>query len=281
MAQVRIVTDSTADLPEALIKELNITVVPLKVLFGDEVYREGIDLTNKEFYEKLAQSDNLPTTSQPSPGEFQETFEELTGQGFSVVSIHISSHLSGTYQSALVAKKALPHGDIHVINSKNVSMALGLIVLAAARSAKDGKTVAEIFAVVEEVKERLKTYFVVDTLEYLQKGGRIGKASAFLGTMLKIKPILSVEDGLIIPSEKIRGKGKALEHMIENVKVYIEEHGKIHCALVHGNCLDEAVKFHQKLMSELQYCEMIIGEIGAVVGTHVGPGTIALFYYND
>ncbi len=281
MGKINIVTDSTADLPESLIKELNITVVPLKVSFGDKVYREGIDISAKTFFEKLGQSTELPRTSQPSPGEFQEIYRELACDGSSIISIHLSSHLSGTCQSAQLAKSSLPHLDITVVDSKQVSMGLGMIVLAAARAAKDGKTEIEILASIEKIIRKMQTYIVVDTLEYLKKGGRIGKASALMGTVLNIKPILTIEDGIITPFEKTRGKAKAIERIIELVKEFSDKNGLIRSAIVHADALDEAVDLHGKLITGIKYCELIISEIGAVVGTHGGPGTIVVFLYED
>ncbi len=283
MSQVKIVTDSTADLPPALVKELGINVVPLKVLFGEKVYREGVDITPKEFYEKLRESEKLPSTSQPSPGEFQEVFQALTEDGSSVISIHISGNMSGTYQAALIAKNALPDRDITVIDSKLVSMALGLVVIEAARAAKAGKNNLEIINIAYNVMNKVNTYFVVDTLEYLQKGGRIGKAQALLGTMLNIKPILTLQDGFVASFEKVRGKGKALERILELARKFSDEHEgrEIRCALVHADVLDETIAFHQRMISELRCSEHIISDIGAVVGTHAGPGTIALFLYAD
>ncbi|MCR4442745.1 MAG: DegV family protein [Peptococcaceae bacterium] len=279
MGRVKIVTDSTADLPSSLVNELDIRVVPLKVVFGDMIYREGLDITVKEFYEKMAASEQLPRTSQPSPGEFKDAYEELTSDGSNVVSIHISARMSGTFQSALMAKNSLPGRDIRVLDSKMVSMALGLVVLAAARAARDGKSVDEVERTAIETMSKVKTYFVVDTLENLAKGGRIGRASALLGTVLNVKPILTFEDGFVTPFERVRGKGKALERIFQLVKEYSQKKGPIRCALVHANALDEAVKFHQKLVSELNYSEHIIGEVGAVVGTHAGAGTIGLLFY--
>lgn len=281
MGQIKIVTDSTADLTPALTKEWNIQVIPLKVIFGDTAYREGIDLSNKEFYELLAESEKLPSTSQPSPVEFEKLYKELTEDGSSVISIHISGSMSGTYQSALIARNNLPGRDVTVIDSRVVSMALGHVVLAAARSVREGKTKEEVIARIHNVMQKVTTYFVVDTLENLQKGGRIGKAAALLGTVLNIKPVLTIDEGIIAPFEKIRGKGKALERIMEKAREQSMENKNMHCALVHGNALDEAVRFHQKLISGINCSEFVICEIGAVVGTHVGAGTIGFFFYAD
>jgi len=281
MGQVKIVTDSTADLPESLVKEFGIHVIPLKVSFGDTVYREGIDITSKEFFEKLKTSQQLPRTSQPSPGEFKELYEELTSDGSGVVSIHLSSLMSGTYQSAVMARKELAAKDITVIDSKTVSMGLGLVALEAAKAAKAGKTTDEILTIINELINKVNIYFVVDTMEYLQKGGRIGKASAFLGTMLNIKPVLTIKEGLVVPFEKIRGKAKALEKLMDVIREFSEQHGPMQCALVHANALDETIQLHEKLISQFKYCEMMICEIGAVVGTHGGPGLIGFVFYED
>ena len=278
MGQIKIVTDSTADLTPALIKEFNINVIPLKVLIGDNVYREGVDITPAKFYELLAQCDKLPTTSQPSPGEFIELYQELTADGSSVISIHISGQMSGTVQTANIAKNTLAERDITVVDSKLVCMALGLVVLAAARAAREGQSKEQILAKIQEVAGKVQTYFVVDTLEYLAKGGRIGKAAALVGTVLNIKPILTIDDGMIAPFEKVRGKNKALDRILEIGKEFSQQHQKMHCAILHGNVLEEAIKFHKKAVSELSYCEHVICEIGAVVGAPAGPGTIAFFF---
>lgn len=281
MGQIKIITDSTSDLTPALIKEFNINVIPLKVQIGDNLYREGVDITPSKFYELLAKSDKMPTTSQPSPGEFMELYQELTADGSSVISIHISSQMSGTVQAANLAQKSLPDRDITVVDSRVVCMALGLVVLAAARAAREGQSKEQILARIQEVASKVQTYFVVDTLEYLAKGGRIGKAAALLGTVLNIKPILTIDDGMIAPYEKVRGKGKALDHIIELAKGFSQDHKQIRCAMVHGNALEDVIKFDQRVASELNYVENVICEIGAVVGTHCGPGTIALFFYDD
>lgn len=279
MSQIKIVTDSTADLPQSLVKELNISVIPLKVNFKTDSYREGIDISTKEFYEKLTTATELPTTSQPTPNEFEDLYVKLTEDKSSIISIHISSKLSGTMQAALIAKNQLFDHDITVIDSKQVSMALGLLVIIAARAAKEGKSKEEIIDLVNKIKDEIQTYFVVDTLEYLHKGGRIGKAAALVGTVLNIKPVLTIQDGMIAPFEKIRGKTKALERISEIPKEFAHDESLLYCGVVHANCLEEAIQFHQKVVSKIKCNEYIISEVGAVVGTHCGPGTIAVFFY--
>jgi len=280
MSKIQIVTDSTADLSIDLIKQFNITVVPLRVNFDQETFLEGKELSPKDFYQKLTTVEKLPTTSQPSPGDFAAVYQELAANGVKeIISIHLSKELSGTYQSALLAKSMVAEQiKVTVIDSKLVSMGLGLVVLAAARAAREEKTQEEICKIIFEVQNKIKTFFVVDTLEYLQKGGRIGKASSIVGTLLNIKPILTIADGEVHTFEKIRGKGKALDRIMEIANENIQGK-KVQCAITHSNCLDTALKLHEKILNELNCTEIYISDIGAVVGTHVGPGTVALMFY--
>jgi DegV family protein with EDD domain len=280
MAKIKIVTDSTADIPPALLKKYDISFIPLKVCFGERTYLEDVDLEPMEFYKKLVTFNGLPSTSQPSPGEFYEFYKALTEDGASVISIHISSLMSGTSQSARIATSLLPDREITVVDSKLVSFALGIVVIAAAKAAKMGKSKAEIMKLIETMIENVHTYFVVDTLDYLERNGRIGKAVSLLGTMLNLKPILTFEDGLIAPYEKVRGKGKALEQIIKIAKKHSQEHGELCCFVFHANVFEQAVKFKQKVKQDLNCEEIMIGDIGAVVGTHAGPGIMALFFYD-
>lgn len=281
MSKIRIVTDSTADLPLEIIKQYNITVVPLRVNFGNESFLEGKDLSPKGFYEKLISNDDiLPFTSQPSPGDFAAVYNTLASNGVEeIISIHLSKELSGTYQSALLAKSMLPDNiRINVIDSQLVSMGLGLIVLNIARAAYEGKNSEEIAKIISDLKNKINVFFVVDTLEYLQKGGRIGKASSLVGTLLSIKPILTINSGEVHAYEKIRGKGKALDRIVD-IALHKVGKEKVQCAIVHSNSLDTALRLHEKILTKLNCSEIFISDIGAVVGTHVGPGTLALIFY--
>lgn len=277
---MKIVSDSTADLPESLIKEYEIEIVPLKVHFVEEVFLDWVELKPEEFYYKLEKADMLPKTSQPSPADFAEKYKEL-GEDETIISIHISSELSGTYQSAIMAKEMLPYMDIHVFDSKLASMAHGMIVIEAAKAVKAGKTKKEVLQLIDNLINRIKIYFIVDTLEYLQKNGRIGRAQAMLGSLLNIKPILTLEDGIVTPKEKARGRTKALDRLI---KICKEEYGterQVKVALVHGNVLDEALKLKEKAEEVFQFDEAIISELGAVIGSHTGPGTVGIVIYLD
>jgi len=280
MSKIQIVTDSTADLSTDIVKQYDIKVVPLRVNFGDESFLEGKELNSKDFYEKLMDSGKLPTTSQPSPGDFAKIYNELAANGVQeIISIHLSKQLSGTYQSALIAKSMVANKiKVTVIDSQLVSMGLGLVVVAAARAAQEEKMCDEIYKHVLDVRNKINTFFIVNTLEYLQKGGRIGKASSILGSLLNIKPILTITNGEVHSFEKVRGKGKALDRILEIAKLYTKGK-KIQCAITHSNSLDSALRLHEMILTQLNCMEIFISDIGAVVGTHVGPGTVALMFY--
>ncbi|UQZ87261.1 DegV domain-containing protein [Paenibacillus konkukensis] len=192
---------------------MNIELIPLKVHFGVETYKDSVDMGPEAFFEKLAASASLPTTSQPSPVEFVEAYKRAGASGASVISIHLSSRMSGTYQSALLAKSMLEEDgcDLSVVDSRTASYGIGMLVVCAAEAAREGRSKEEILEMIDTIRRQTKIYFLVDTLEYLQKGGRIGKAAALLGSLLNIKPILSIsEEGEVFPVDKVRGQKKAM-----------------------------------------------------------------------
>lgn len=280
--KVAIVTDSTADIPEDIIRKYGIHVVPLRLLFGEETYADGIDLTSEQFYDKLRQSAVLPTTSQPSPTDFMNVYQSLLEEepDRSIVSIHLSSGMSGTYQSAMLGKSLLERdSDITVIDSKSASYGYGLMVVHAAELAEQGKSAVEIAAAVEAMQKSRKLFFLVDSLEYLQKGGRIGKASAILGTLLNIKPILSIdEEGIIYAVEKVRGHKKAMARIVELFQKDLA--GKrVNLAVGHTADLASAEACAEQLKGHFTLNEVIYTNIGAVIGSHVGPGVIAIFMW--
>lgn len=276
MGKIRVVTDSTADLPRELIEKYGITVVPLKVMFGEKIYRDGVDLTPREFFQKLRRAPDLPTTSQPSPQEFVEAYRPLVEEGASIVSIHISSALSGTLQSAKLAKAILGYEDLEIIDSRLVSLALGMVVLAAAERADEGCSKEEVLVRVNQIIDRLQAYFLVDTLEYLQRGGRIGKAQAFLGSLLNVKPICTLKEGIIYPYEKVRGKAKAVERLAEIVEEKFTPRVPLWCTLVHGDDAEGLEQLREKLEKRVNIGRLLLGEIGPVVGTHGGPGLLGV-----
>jgi len=281
LKKIFIVTDSTADLPQGLAEKLDITVVPLKVHFGDEEYLDWINLDSDSFYAKLKSSAVMPRTSQPSPADFEAVYRRLTAEGGSIISMHISSQLSGTCQSATIAKSMLEGADIEIVDTKVTSMALGLLVIEAARAVRDGKNKEEIMAQIYTQMNKIKVFFGVDTLEYLQKNGRIGKAAALLGGLLNVKPLLTLKDGIITPKEKVRGRAKLLEKMVNVVAEEFGEDVKGKAVILHGDSLDEALRLKEKVDERYGFSEIIISSIGAVIGTHTGPGVLAIAVLPD
>lgn len=272
---IRVVTDSTGYLPQDIIDRHNIRVVPLNVHFEDgRVFQEGIDLTNQEFYRMLAMCKQLPTTSQPSPALFQSVFEELTRTGDQVICTVLSTKMSGTYQSAIEARRNLPNADIVVIDSQMVAGGLAFLTLTAAEMAQDGCSMHEIVSRMEQMKEEVRIYFAVDTLEYLQKGGRIGTASAMLGTLLKVKPILTVRDGIVQPVDKVRSRGRAVQRLVDEFVDYVADRQPAQVILMHAMAHEDVAVLRSELQNKLKCSRIICTEVGSIVGTHTGPGVI-------
>lgn len=279
MGIVRIVTDSTADLPKEIADNYGIIVVPLKIMFGNEVYRDGIDLDSAAFYSRLKGTTAPPTTSQPSPGEFVAVYERLTQKGDSVISIHLSSALSGTFHSAQLAKTMVDSKDVFVIDSRSVSMGLGLIAIAAAKAAREGQTRKQIFNLINDLINKVSVMFVVDNLDYLERGGRIGRAGAMLGSLLNIKPLLTFKEGQVTPLEKVRGKIKALDRLVELSGASYDPGRRLVCSIVHADDYTSMMKLQEKVSAAFNCSEIILSELGPVVGTHGGPGVVGLVVY--
>ncbi|MHA6532483.1 DegV family protein [Paenibacillus sp. BAC0078] len=284
MNRTVIVTDSTSDIPPAMAEAYGIEVVPLNLMFGGETFRDNVDMTPEQFYERLPRAAQLPTTSQPSPDQYMNVYRDLLERnpGSTILSFHISSGLSGTYQSAVLAKSMLEEDGeaITVVDSLSASYGFGFMVVQAARLAAEGKGPEEILQTVESLRQSRKLYFLVDTLEYLQKGGRIGKASAFLGTLLNIKPILSIDsEGIIYAVEKVRGRKKAVARMIELFKKDLPGVDKINVAVGHTAEPASGEEFLRELAGHFTLEEKVLTNVGPVVGSHVGNGTLAVFIW--
>jgi DegV family protein with EDD domain len=280
VANVKIITDSTADIPKNLAEELGISVIPLKVHVGGESYLDGVTLSAAEFYERLRATDELPTTSQPSPLDFAEVYRGAINEGATeILSIHLSSALSGTYQSAVLAKGMIeeehPGVTITVFDSKTATYSIGIIVVAVARAAKEGKTMEELVALAEYYRQNQALAALVDTLEYLQKGGRIGKAAALVGSLLSIKPIISInDDGEVYAIDKARGKNKAVSRVFELLQEKVPAGTTVTAAVLHADRKEQAEEWMEKLKAIYDVKEANTIEIGPVIGTHAGPGTI-------
>lgn len=281
MKRVVVVTDSTAGMPADVVAQSGLRVIPLWVHFGETQFRDGVDITTEQFYPKLAASKKLPTTSQPSAGEFLEFYRGLAQEAEAIVSIHISSVLSGTVASALQARQMLEGVPVHVVDSRSTSMGLGLIALAAARAAAEGQSAEEVVALAERIVPKMHIIFAVDTLEYLHKGGRIGGASAFLGSLINIKPILQLQDGRIEALEKVRSRAKAAERLVE---ILVERAGRsrtLRGAVVNALAPEEAKALQERLAAALPFVEMYSLGLSPAIGTHTGPGTIGAGFWAE
>jgi DegV family protein with EDD domain len=279
MGRVKIMTDSTADLPQWIYDANDIAVIPLYVIFdGQETYKDGVELTKQAFYSRMRKAKALPKTAQPTPDEFAEYYRRLTEDGSSLISIHISGKMSGTIQSARLAASSLPDRDITVVDSALVSACLGLVAEGAAKAAKAGKSKTEILALIDAIRAKSRVYFIVDSLEYLHKGGRIGAASNLIGNLLNIKPVLDIKDGLIAPVEKIRGKSKALARIAQLLEEETRKQGPMRNLLCHAGQEADLEVWRKLLFPRLPHIGCDDMELGCVVGTHAGPGTMAVFF---
>ena len=271
---VKIVTDSTADLPTQVAQQLGITVVPVYLRFGDEVYRDGVDINCDEFYQRLESSPVHPTTSQPTPEDFAKVYRELSKETDEIVSVHIPQKVSGTYNSALQARELVAtKSHVEVVDSFSVSMGLGLIVMAAARLAQAG---ASLPGVMEEIKQAIPQIHLLgifDTLKYLVRGGRVGKAKALLGSLLSVKPVITMRDGELVPAGLARTRAKGIERLFDLVKnaLDIQE-----VAIVHSTTPDEANSLKERIASIFAPERIHLARLGPGLGVHGGPGTLIL-----
>ena len=273
---IAIVTDSTADLPAQLARTRAITVVPLTLNFEGRSLLDGVDIRPSEFYRKLPNATTHPTTSQPSAGRFAETYAELLKDHDEIISIHISEKLSGTYASAVQGADMTDPKRVHVVDSQLVSMSLGLITLAASEMAAKGGDAANLVARISEMRDQVQTYFSVATLEFLRRGGRIGRASAMLGSVLQVKPVLCIRDGLVTPLERVRTFDRALNRVVELTRDV--NRGKGLCVIVgHADAEEDAGRVARELEP---VCEtLMIQPLGPVVGAHAGPGVVGVGCY--
>ncbi len=278
MAKVRVITDSTAYFEPGVAERLGITVLPLNIHFGDESFREGIDITAEEFFRKLRHTSIMPTTSPPSLSDFQRAYEELIRQGADeIIAIHISSKLSQTYQVAKAATEPfLGRCRITVIDSLTTSLGLGILAEAAAKAAAQGMVMEDIVRLIRGMIPHVYIVFFVETLDYLERGGRIGKAQALLGTMLNVKPLLIVEDGEIIPLEKVRTRAKAIDKLFEFVAefAHIEK-----MAILQSEFTNDTQLLIEHIHTVFPDMEVPVLTYGPVLATHVGPDTMGIIAY--
>ena len=279
--RVAIVTDSISSLSQAQGKEFGVHVVPIHIFFGTQGYRDGIDLNAERFYSMLNGSKQIPTTSQPTAADFAECYTRLASQAGAVVSIHASKKVSATVDSARAACLEFPDLPIHIVDCQTVSMGQGLIVIAAARAAAAGKSAEEIVKLVEDLIPKTRVLFTVETLEYLRRGGRIGGATALLGSALRIKPILHIADGRVEPLEKARTTKRAVARLLDLMAEQVASSDGVHAAVLHCNASDAAQRLAQEMAMRFHPVELHTAEAGPTVGTHGGPGTLGVTFYTD
>ncbi|HEY8391386.1 MAG TPA: DegV family protein [Capillibacterium sp.] len=283
MNKVKIITDTACDLTMDYLKAQGIGVVPMTVNFPDRSYRDGFDLTRDEFYCLLSAADKLPTTAQPTPGDFLKEIRTALAAGQEAVVITISSGMSGTYESALLAREQVEEKEkVAVFDSRTASLGQGLLVIKAQELVAAGSGKEEILTELTKIRARLFSVFTLDTLEYLQKGGRLSRVQAVMGDILNIKPILEVDkEGRIVPREKVRGRRRAIKRLLE---IMAAEGRALENQLVtigHSRCAEEALAFAEELKKLYHIKEVRIGEISSTVGTHTGPGCLVVFFQGE
>ena len=279
---VAIVADSSSDIPKSLSEKHNITIVPLYVLFGSDSFRDdGKSMTLKQFYDKIRTSPVMPTTSQPTPGDFVEAYKELLKTHDSIINILISKKMSGTIASAELAAKEMPDADITIIDSELVHMPCGFTALKAAELAAQGKSKQEIIEAVEDIRKKIKVLFIPSTLEFLKKGGRIGRAKGLIASLLEIKPILTLNLGEVSPFKNTRRWSQAKIELMATMESMIEDPSKLNVFVGDSDMKDEGDEFAEKIKEKFSLKEVLRGDIGSIVGSHTGPGTLAATFYED
>ncbi|MGN7358190.1 DegV family protein [Paenibacillus sp. SAF-054] len=279
MTKVKIFADSTCDLPQEWMQKYDIGLVPLYVTFGDQTFKDGVDITTPQLYAKVSETGNLPKTAAPSPADFIAAFSPVIEDGREIVYISLSSELSSTYQNALIAAGEFPDGKVTVIDSQNLSTGIGLQVMKAVQAAEQGKSPAEIADMVEKVKPLVETEFVIDSLEYLYKGGRCSGMQNLVGSLLKIRPVIKVIDGKMTPAYKVRGKReKALEQLLNNALDKREQMDNDLIFVTHSLAAEDARELKRLLEEKTGAREVAVSDAGCVISSHCGAKTIGILY---
>ncbi|MGI6425634.1 MAG: DegV family protein [Tepidanaerobacteraceae bacterium] len=282
--KIKIITDSSNDLPQEILDRYEIDFASLTIAFDDEAFHDGKNLSRDEFYFRLIEAKQYPKTSQPSPQAFYDLIKDALDKGYEVLVITLSSALSGTYESACIAKKQLNAEEqekVHIVDTLAASIGQGLLVYEAAKMAEQGMSAIEICEKITALRQKLESIFTVDTLEYLLKGGRISKFKATLGTMLDIKPILFIDsNGKLVILEKVRGRKRAYSRLLDIMDEKGKNLSQQTVGIVHSRALQEAQKLANEIKSRFDCKDIIIGELSATIGTHTGPKCIGLFFYH-
>jgi DegV family protein with EDD domain len=278
MSKVALVTDSTAYIPNDLLEKYQIRTVPQVLIWGEETFEDGIDIQPEEFYTRLKTAKVMPTTSQATPRSFIEIFRQLIDQDYQILAILISEKLSGTIASAVQAKDMFPEAEIEIVDSFSTAMAMGFQVITVANAALGGASLSDCVTMAKNVRENTGVVFAVDTLEFLHRGGRIGGGTRFLGTALKIKPILEVKEGRVEAIEQVRTRAKSLNRLVELTEERIGGRKPVHLATLHANSPEDAAILLKMAEERVDSIESVFTEVSPVVGTHAGPGTVGLAF---
>lgn len=282
MTKIKLVVDSTTDLPKQFLRQHGIKTLPLSVYFGSEEFLDGIDIEPEDFYLKLKQFAGFPTTSQINPQAFLEAYGELAKETEIILSMHLSAKLSGTLSSARIAAQEMSNTQIICYDSESASLGYGFQVAEAVRAIEAGCNLSEVLQRIKQVRESMRIYFAVSSLDHLHKGGRIGKASALLGGLLNIVPLLTLEDGLVTPAEKIRGKRRVSRRLLEIVGQGILEFGgpeKLNLAVLHTTSHTDARELAEQISAEYQISDIPIRQVGTIIGSHIGPGVVSVIFH--
>jgi DegV family protein with EDD domain len=280
MRSVAIVTDSTAMVPENLLQELNIHVVPVLLLYGGQTYRDGIDITPGQVYQRLRAGQQIPTTAAPSMGDFLRVYAAVGREASGILSIHMSPDLSTTHNVAIMASQLVDGLPIRVFNCRTAAIGQGFVALEAARAAASGATLDEVVARAEEIASKTNLLFTLDTFEYLHRGGRIGGAAALVATMLQIKPVLYLDDGHVDVLCKPRTKPRALRLILQQIADQVENR-PLHAAVFHADALQEAEDLRQRVAERFDCVELYLAEFTPVIGAHTGPGLLGVAFYPE
>lgn len=279
MGKVGIVTDSTACIPDHLAKRYSIDVVPLQIAFGSRVFRDGVDLTQRQFFQMLRNENHLPTTSSPAPGEFSEHFASLAPSAEAILCLCPSPHLTAIYNAAQMAKELNPDLPIQVVPLPTAASGQGLVVLAAARAAQAGQTCEQVLKTIEDIAPRVRLFGIVDTLEYLRRSGRVAAVSALAASLLSVKPIFYFQHGRADLLTTARTKPRAVERLLKIMADEVKPDALVHLAVFHADAADEAERLKARLVSHFNCAELMVTEFTPVMGAHTGPGLLGLAFY--
>jgi len=279
MPKIALVTDSTASIPKDLTDKYNLIVAPQVLLWGDETFEDGVNITPSEFYTRIKKASVMPSTTQVTVAKFLEIYQQLLDQDYQILSILISSKLSGTVNSAIQAKSMLPSdAPIEIVDSNSTAMAMGFHLLTVARAIKQGASLSECVELAKKASQHTGIFFAVDTLEFLHRGGRIGGATRFMGTVLNFKPILELRDGRVEPIERVRTRRKSLDRIVELAIEQIGGRTPVRLSSLHANAPEDAKLVLEEASAKLNPIESVYSEVSPVVGVHAGPGVVGLVY---